>query len=184
MDALKRSWIISMAAGSAIGVLMCCISIVVLHTREDRAGVIAWIITALFFAFVVGCLWQWFRFLRGRALFQGKFYVSPNSGELIVPEFDGDCELWLFSGGWFTRYHGDIHLSTSTGGRHLRKLSDRITVRGNPAPLVWRLPRRPTGNIGTARLSFHLAPNTVLELIRGHERVECIQPVTVLIKAV
>src|SRR6266436_5169740 len=139
MDKLVKSWIVSLSYSSGFGIIMSLVSTAVLLRRGGNTKYEQWGFCLLCGLFLLGCVWQWLRLLRGRVLLHKHDTLSVNGGELTIPEYAGNYELWLFSGGWFTRYHGSISIKTSTGQTYMRKLRCRVppfqSVRRNPAPI-------------------------------------------------
>lgn len=181
---MKKNWIASLIIGSALAGVVVWVSVGMLYDGKQKAALFPQVMTALFTAQLLGCFWQFCRYFRGNTLFEADHLVSPMSGEMLVPEYRGNCELWLFNGGWFSRYHGEIRLLTSTGVQCSHLLTEGISLRGNATPIVLRLPSKPSGEPGTTRVSLRLSPNTTYELLGDQEKIESRKRITVWIKAV
>lgn len=153
----------------------------------DNSCCSAWLLSVLSFCFVAGCVWQWFRFLRGKVLFETNENLVINGGELMIPEFASSYELWLFSGGWFTQYNGTISITTSTGETYVRKLQRRIppfqSLRRSPAPIVMRLHGGKCCKHGASRVLFQLSPTFAGTMFDVRSQMGSVESITAIIKA-
>jgi hypothetical protein len=163
MDKLVRRWVTSLSCGLVFALAMSGASACLLLRSRRGAICSTLFLCMLSIVLLIACVWQWVRFLRGQVRFESNEVVSLDGGEIEVPEFAGPYELWLFSGGWFTQYHGTVSVETSTGRTYVRRLRRLIpileSVRRSPVPLVLRLHGQEGSVQGKSRVTFRLLPS-------------------------